>query len=450
MNLLDRKSPLILLVGDIFFFLLSLWITLFLRSFSFPSGALFSAHLVPFGLLFVVWVVVFYIAGLYERHTLLLTSTLPGVLFNTLVANSIIAVLFFYFIPLFGIAPKTILFIYLIVSFIIILLWRTYGYFLLGTKEAEKAIIIGSGEEMKELVDEVNGNPLYNLRFVDSIDLNRTNAGIWDEIVSRIYADNISLIAIDLTHEKVEPVLPHLYNLIFSKVRFIDMHKIYEDIFNRVPLSLLRYNWFLENISTSPRAAYDALKRIMDILLSFLLAIGSLVLYPFVYVAIKLDDKGPLFSHQKRVGQNNKIVEIIKFRTMTIADDQGKWTNDKTPENKVTRVGKFLRNSRIDELPQLWNVLRGDISLIGPRPEFPDPVKHYTAQIPYYNVRHIIKPGLSGWAQIYGEHPHHEADVSMTKNKLSYDLYYIKNRSLLLDLKIALRTIKTLLSRAGV
>jgi lipopolysaccharide/colanic/teichoic acid biosynthesis glycosyltransferase len=118
--------------------------------------------------------------------------------------------------------------------------------------------------------------------------------------------------------------------------------------------------------------------------------------------------------------------------------------------NVVTKIGSFLRKSRIDELPQLWNVFRGDLSLIGPRPELPEIAKVYEKEIPYYNVRHLIHPGLSGWAQIYHEnHPHHNADINETKNKLSYDLYYIKNRSLILDVKIAMRTIMTFLSRSG-
>jgi lipopolysaccharide/colanic/teichoic acid biosynthesis glycosyltransferase len=133
---------------------------------------------------------------------------------------------------------------------------------------------------------------------------------------------------------------------------------------------------------------------------------------------------------------------------MSIANDDGKWGNGQ--KNVITRIGKFLRKSRIDELPQLWNVVRGDISLVGPRPEFPEPVALYTKEIPYYNLRHIVKPGLSGWAQIYHQkHPHHGIDTEETGNKLSYDLYYIKNRSFLLDLKIALRTMKVLLSFAG-
>ena len=450
MHSLGKKESLLLLGGDIIFFLLSLWISLALRGLSFPSAELFRTHLVPFGLLFVVWVIGFYIAGLYDKHTITLQSRLPSILFNTQVANSIIAVLFFYLIPFFGIAPKTLLFIDLIISFFIILSWRMYGYFLIGRRDPEKAILIGSGDEIKELYEEVNANPLHNLHFVTSVDLSRAdNPGFWGEIIERVYAEDISLIVLDLTSQKVEPVLPYLYNLIFSKVRFVDMHKIYEDIFDRVPLSLLTYNWFLENISTHPRVAYDALKRVMDIVISLPFALVSLIVYPFVYIAIKLDDGGPIFIAQERVGKNNKLIHILKFRTMT-GNDNGQYGKEGTTSLRATRVGAFLRTSRIDELPQLWSVLKGDQSLIGPRPELPQLVKLYEKEIPYYNVRYIIKPGLSGWAQIYQEnHPHHGQAVNETKEKLSYDLYYIKNRSLWVDIKIALKTIKTLLSRVG-
>jgi exopolysaccharide biosynthesis polyprenyl glycosylphosphotransferase len=445
---LRRKEPLVLLAGDVLFFLVSLWISLLIRNFELPTQEHFILHLEPFSILFIAWVVVYYIAGLYEKHTVILKSNLPNILATTQLVNSGIAVIFFYFIPYFGLTPKTILFIYLFVSFALILYWRTYGYFSLGRKRAEHAILIGSGEEMKDLLNEVNGNPIYNLRFVSSIDLNRTDKhGFWDEIKGEVYSEDVSVIAIDLNHENVEPVLPYLYNLIFSNKNFIDMHKIYEDIFDRVPLSLLRYNWFLENISTTPRTAYDTLKRMMDVALSFVLFAISLIAYPFVYLAIQLDDGGPLFITQERVGENNQIVKIFKFRSMS-RNDQGVYGSG--VENKITKVGAFLRKSRIDELPQLWNVLKGDLSLIGPRPELPDLVRRYSEEIPYYNVRHLIKPGLSGWAQIYHEaHPHHAVDTRETKTKLSYDLYYIKNRSFLLDLKIALRTLKTLVSISG-
>lgn len=449
MSLSKRKDPLLLLAGDVLCFVAALWLALLLRSGEAPSQALFLTHAAPFSFLFLAWVTVFYIAGLYEKHTTILRSQLPGLLAAAQLVNAAVAVIFFYFIPYFLITPKTILFICLLVSSALILFWRMYGYFALGRREPTSAILIGAGSEMKELLAEVNGNAIYNLRFVSSVDLDRADAeGFWRETVSRAYSEGVSLIAIDLAHKSVEPVLPHLYNLIFSNINFIDMHKVYEDIFDRVPLSLLKYNWFLENISTNPRTAYDGLKRVMDFGIALVLGTLSLVVYPFVLLAVKLDDGGPLFISQERVGEGNQVVKILKFRTMT-HDDKGEYGTDTKP-NAVTRVGSFLRKSRIDELPQLWNVVRGDLSLIGPRPELPHLVKHYTEEIPYYNVRHLIKPGLSGWAQIYHDtHPHHEVATEETKRKLSYDLYYIKNRSLFLDLKVALRTLKTLASFAG-
>lgn len=449
MSLLNRKEPLVLFLGDLGSFVGALWLSLWIRNLEVPSADLFLTHLLPFGLLFILWILVFYIAGLYEKHTVILKSKLPSILANTQIANSILAVIFFYFIPFFGITPKTILFIYLLVSFVLILSWRIYGYFLIGQGRPTNAILIGSGEEMKELLEEVNNNSIYNIKFLSSVDLSRADEkGFWDEIISHIYSEDVSVIAIDLANKNVEPVLPHLYNLIFSKISFIDMHKIYEDIFDRVPLSLLNHNWFLENISTRPRGGYDALKRLMDIVISITLLFIPMLLYPFIFVAMKLEDGGPIFTQQDRIGHNNHMIRILKFRTM-LFNDNGDWRN-KGLVNRVTRVGNFLRKTRLDEFPQLWNVLKGDISLIGPRPEFPDAVKHYANEISYYNVRHLIKPGLSGWAQIHQDnHPHHGFDSFETANKLSYDLYYIKNRSFLLEIKIALRTLETLVSIAG-
>lgn len=438
-----------LLFGDIVFLLVALWLTLLVRHGRPPAFELFREHLVPFGILFLVWVLVFYIAGLYEKHTTILKSRLPSILVSAQLANAGLAVVFFYFIPFFGITPKTVLFIYLFISSLLILFWRAYLYLVISKGRPLNAVIIGSGSEMKELLQEVNNNPIYNMRFISSIDLDRADTEvIWDEVVDRIYAEDVSVVAIDLSNEKVEPVLPHLYNLIFSKVSFIDMNKIYEDIFDRVPLSLLKYNWFLENISTEPRGVYDTLKRVMDICLSFVLLILSLPVLIITALAVKLGDGGSVFITQERVGQGGKVIRIHKFRSMEKNDlSLGSASHS---ENKVTKVGALLRKTRIDELPQLWSVLKGSLSLIGPRPELPAGVANYVEKIPYYNVRHLIKPGLSGWAQIYHEaHPHHSLDARETKNKLSYDLYYIKNRSFLLDIKIALRTLKILASIAG-
>ena len=445
---INRREALILFIGDVAFFYVSLWVTLLVRYLRVPEDALLVDHVNAFSLLFIAWVVVFFIAGLYEKHTLILRSKIPGLVFGAQVLNSAIAVLFFYLIPYFGITPKTNLFIYLVVSFGLIIFWRLRLFPPIGAQKKQHGILIGSGEEMHELMREVNGNPRYNLEFVSSIDLEKMESvDFQEEIVNRIYSEGITTVVIDTHSEKVEPILPSLYNLIFSKVRFVDMHRVYEDIFDRIPLSLVQYSWFLENVSASTKFTYDFIKRAMDIAVSLILGIVSLLLYPFVALAIRLEDDGPIFIHQRRIGKSNTPISLTKFRTMAF-DDGG--VESLGVKNYVTKIGKFLRKTRIDELPQLWNVLFGTISLIGPRPELPELVKVYGEQISYYNIRHLIKPGLSGWAQIYHEaHPHHHTDVEETCVKLSYDLYYIKNRSFLLDLKITLKTIKTLLQRTG-
>ncbi len=448
MTLSSRREALLLFLGDIVIFALSLWFVLLLRYQGTPDRSLFFVHIQPFSILFGVWVIVFFTAGLYERHTTLFRRRLPSVVFTAQGINAVIAVMFFYFIPFFGIAPKTNLFLYLVVSFPLVLAWRTIAPSLWSAGKKEQAILVGSGEEMRELRDEVNGNNQYRFKFLSTIDLDKTEGLDFNEdIAKRVYTEEVSLIAVDLRNKKVGPMLPHLYNLIYSNVRFVDANRLYEDIFNRIPISLLEYNWFLENISNAPHAAYDIAKRMMDLFVGGILFVVSLVLYPFVALAIKIQDGGPVFIFQERIGQNNVPMRLIKFRSMT-TDDAGTYGPGNT--NRVTRVGAFLRTSRIDELPQLWNVFRGDLSLIGPRPELPSLVKQYEAHIPYYNIRHLIKPGLSGWAQLYHEnHPHHGVAVDETKEKLSYDLFYIKNRSLVLDLVIAMKTVKTLLMRVG-
>ncbi len=447
MTAIRKKEAILLFLGDIFFFSLALWVMLFLRYKEIPEAQLFYDHLLPFSFLFIIWIIVFFIAGLYEKHTLILRKKIPVVILNAQIINSALAVLFFYLIPYFGITPKTNLFIYLIISFGLILLWRIYGESFFQVSYKQNAILVGSGKEMKELLQEVNDNSRYDLHFISSIDLDQTDSlDFKEDILNRVYSENVQVIAADFRNDKVGPILPNLYNLVFSNVRFIDMYKIYEDIFDRIPLSLIKHSWFLENISTAKSITYDTVKRAMDIMISVPFGLISLVFYPFIMLAILLDDRGPFFIMQERVGKNAKLIKTYKFRTMS----RNEIDLSKGGENKITRVGSFLRKSRLDELPQIFSVIYGSMSLIGPRPELPSGVKHYEQEIPYYNVRHLIKPGLSGWAQIYQEnHPHHGLAIDATKEKLSYDLFYLKNRSFILDMTIVLKTIKKLISRSG-
>ncbi len=418
---------------------------LFLRFGHAPSEELFFAHLSAFSLIFVSSILIFFIAGLYEKHTVILRSRLPHTILRAQIISSILAVIMFYFVPYFGISPKTNLFIYLIISFLLIVLWRLYiSSFFIMTK-SEPALLISSGKEMYELADEVNKNGNYGLHFVSTMNLEeRTSEDIELKIREAVEKHAVSIIVVDLEHDKIRPILPFLYDLIFSNVRFVAMYKVYEDVFKRIPFSVLQYNWFLENISTSPKLMYDSIKRMVDIFLSFFGVIFTFFISIFVFIVIRLDDGGPIFITQSRVGRGGKLMKILKFRSMKV-NDGGVWPTE--DDERITRAGKFLRKSRIDELPQFWNVLRGDVSLIGPRPDIIDLGKELSEKIPYYTVRNVIQPGLSGWAQISQEFPPH--NLEETKVRLAYDLYYVKNRSIVLDVRIIFKTIRTLLSRSG-
>ncbi len=448
MLIFNKKEPAVLALGDILSLLFALGLMLAIRYGSILDQSIIYSHLAPFSILFVVWLAVFFIAGLYEGHTLIFQSRLPKILVKASIINCFLAVIFFYFIPYFGIAPKANLFIVLIFSSIFIVAWRTYGYRFIYAKKKQNAIIIGTGRELEELVIEINQNERYAMRFASVIDTEKLSGEeFYRDIIAQIAKNNVTLVVLDLHSKKLDTLMPHLYGLIFKNIQFVDIYRLYEDIFYRIPLSLVTYGWFLRNISISLLVGYDFLKRVMDCVFSFTLGTLSLVLYPFIMIAIKMDDGGPIYIFQERVGVNGRIIKTVKFRTMT-RDDAGIASNQKT--NRYTRIGPFLRKTRLDELPQFWNVFMGDMSLIGPRPELPSLVAVYNREVPYYNTRHLIKPGLSGWAQLYHDnHPHNNADVEETKVKLSYDLYYIKNRSIFLDVKIALKTIKTLLSQSG-
>ncbi len=452
MKIVNRKEPWLLLSGDVLVFIFSLWLSLFFRFGKWPVQSVFLNLLWPFSILFVIWCLIFFIAGLYEKHTTVFKSHLPIRVLYTQLFNSFLAVVFFYFVPYFGVTPKIILFIYIIVSLILISAWRIYGQKVFGLKVREPAMILGRGPELSLLIQEVNDNPRYGLNFVSSFDLDRfAEVDFEQEVTGKIISAGITVVVIDLQNDRLKKSLSYFYDLLFSRVRFVDINNLYEDIFDRVPLSLLGYDWFLNNVSLSQSVTYDTFKRTMDVIFSFVFGLLSLILYPFICLAIKLEDHGPIFIVQDRIGKNNKLIRIIKFRTMSFNDNESlDKTHDPRGINKITKVGGFLRKSRLDEIPQLWNVWKGDLSLIGPRPELPALAKVYEGEVSYYNVRHLIPPGLSGWAQLYHEnHPHQGVNTEETKNKLSYDLYYIKNRSLFLDLKISLKTIKALLSRTG-
>jgi lipopolysaccharide/colanic/teichoic acid biosynthesis glycosyltransferase len=366
------------------------------------------------------------------------------------VVNILIGVTFFYLAPV-AIAPKANLVIFFVISTLALLIWRMVMFPVVSSTRKQNAIVIGRGEDIEDLYKEMNENQRYGLIFKERVIPGVTTDETVKLINGAVKRTNTSVIVADFHDRVVESAMPFLYSMVFSGIQIIDASKMYETIFDRIPLSMVGERWLVENSGTSlgNRRIYDSLKRVIDIVLSFVGGIFSLLFYPFVYIAIKIEDHGPIFITQERVGKNGKPVRIIKFRSMS-GNDEGKYGKEGTTTNVVTRVGKVLRNSRIDELPQFWSVLKGEMSLVGPRSELPALTDIYEKDIPYYNARHLVKPGLSGWAQIYHEnHPHHSIDTEDTRDKLSYDLYYIKNRSLALDAKIVMRTIQILMKRVG-
>jgi len=448
----------VLILGDISVFILSLWVTLLVRYLSLPSWEMFSDHLGPFLILSTVWIFIFYIAGLYDKHTVFLKSLLFSRILNAQVANGLIATIIFLIVP-FGIAPKTNLVIYFLLSVIFMTWWRMSLYNRIETKTKHRALLLADGPEAIELVDEINNNDRYNYYFVRIID-EKTAAGTEDfqnKLLSLIEKEKIQIIVANPNGQYITAVLPKIFDLAFLRFKFtfLDFYKVYEDTFDRVPLSALRYEWFITHVSQSKSIVYDFTKRVIDIGGSLILGLILIMMLPFIYLALRLEGKGELFISQERIGQFNKPVTVYKIRTMTEnRSASATWTAEDAKEgNVVTKVGAVLRKLSIDELPQVWTILKGEMSLIGPRNDIKGLGERLAAEIPYYNIRNFVKPGVTGWAQThqyYSGNNISPQSLDESKIRLAYDLYYVKNRSLLIDVDVALRTFKTLLSRFGV
>jgi sugar transferase (PEP-CTERM system associated) len=245
-----------------------------------------------------------------------------------------------------------------------------------------------------------------------------------------------------------DATLSELMRARLSGVRIYDLTDFYESFLFKLPVLNLRDGWLIlaHGFDLLHHTIELRAKRVLDVVLSFALMLVLLPLMLVTAITIKLDSKGPVLYRQMRIGLNGMTFRLYKFRTM--AEDAEKsgarWAEENDP--RITRVGRFLRATRIDELPQLWNVLLGEMSFIGPRPERPDFNRELEAAIPYYDLRHLVKPGITGWAQVlypYG------ASVEDAREKLQYDLYYIKNYSVMLDLVILIRTLRVVLVGRG-
>ncbi len=402
----DRRETAILLIGDFLILVASLWAALLVRNLAVPPPGFFLTNFFPFLPVFMLAIIVFYIAGLYEKQTRPIRSVMGIRIFGAQAATVAIAAILFFVLPL-DIAPKTILVLYLIISVVAESVWRFYR---MNREIAEgkrtPIMLVGSGPAALELYDEVNGNNKYLIRFVGRVDRKSVSA---DAVLEMEFAP------------------------------------LYEEVFDRVPLEQLDAAQLFESLPKH-RIIYDRAKRFFAVVLA---VIGAMIATPFIVVAAILLEVngGTPFITNERIGKGDRIFRIIKLRSM-LFNDHGNPKLQK--KNRVTALGRLLRKTRIDELPQLWNVFVGDLSFIGPRPELPSIAEVYEREVPQYRMRHLIAPGLSGWAQIHDyDAPRGGADVARTMRKVSYDLYYLKHRSFGLDLAIAIKTLRTLLSLSG-
>jgi lipopolysaccharide/colanic/teichoic acid biosynthesis glycosyltransferase len=235
-----------------------------------------------------------------------------------------------------------------------------------------------------------------------------------------------------------------LYELRNQGVRVINHKRFYEEVNSSVYLPTLNELWFLENVVYKDNGFYKLIKRLIDIFFGLIGFVVFVITYPFIAVIIKLNSKGPVFFKQPRVGQHGKPFDLMKYRTMKSGSATNIWTTD--GDVRIAGfVGKMLRKLRLDELPQSINILKGEMSLVGPRPEQVHIVENLKQQIPFYNERHSAKPGLTGWAQLFV----YAGTVEESKRKLEYDLYYIKHRSLWFDFEIILKTVNSVLTGSG-
>jgi sugar transferase (PEP-CTERM system associated) len=348
---------------------------------------------------------------------------------------------------------------------IVLILWRALFLALNGLSQfAERTIIFGDEPFASRLMHELESRPEVGLRVVGRVLVSgnggyqlscerRGESGTFnDSITDREFSlavsqQRVSRILVALDDRRGRLPVDLLLSMKSHGVLIQDGLELYEQVTGKIPIESLRLGTLLFSSGFHISRFLEIYKRLASIVFAVVGLLLGLPLLPFIALAIKLTSPGRLFYHQKRVGKDDTIFYCHKFRTMRAdaeADTGPTWAGDEDP--RITKVGHFLRTTRLDEIPQLWNVLKGDMSLIGPRPERPEFIEWLQKEIPYYNLRHAVRPGITGWAQVrykYG------STVEDAKEKLRYDLFYIKNMSPGLDALIFFGTVKTILLGRG-
>ncbi len=317
---------------------------------------------------------------------------------------------------------------------------------IMGVVEKERVVFVGENDYTEDLLESVKKDGQYV--FVTS--LNNTDMKVLGKEILELYNTKKFDVLVDFTDKLLRDpkITEKLLQYKLEGLQYYNYLEFYETYENKLPISHLSPKWFLENTGFEIYHNNFNLKakRLLDLLFALLIGIFAAPVIVLAAIIVKLESKGPIFFIQERIGEGNKKFNIVKFRSMTTdAEKDGpQWASKN--DNRVTKFGKIMRATRIDELPQLWNVLRGEMSFVGPRPEREYFIQQLEKEIPYYNLRHTVKPGLTGWAQVmypYG------ASVEDAYRKLQYDLYYIKHHSIPFDVKVLLKTVTIVIFGKG-
>ena len=314
----------------------------------------------------------------------------------------------------------------------------------------ERVYVLGTGERALRLVQGLRQNPEIGVEIVSwtgKLEGAVTRDSVAVHLLDVVRTQKVHRVIVAMPDRRGTIPMQELLDLRMQGVKIEEAASWLERISGKIEVENLYPSWLVFGEGFRRSTPFQLVRRVISIVISLVGLILALPLFPLIVLAIRLDSKGPVFYTQTRVGKGGRLFNVVKFRTMrndAEALSGPQWAGNNDP--RVTRVGKFLRYSRLDEIPQLWCVLKGDMAFVGPRPERPEFVEWLSREIPYYGVRNMVRPGLTGWAQVkykYG------STVEDAREKLQYDLFYMKNASIGLDLLIMFQTIKTVLLSRG-
>ena len=429
-----ERSKFILFFGDVFLLYFSLFLTLLVEYRGIPIFPALGDFFLYSSLLFLIWLFLLFIFDFYSFKLKTGSFNFYRYFFIFLFLSIFSGILYFYLQPELVISPKTILFLQVFLFGIFFLIWRfLFDFAFKKSVNKEKIIFLGSGSELEEVINYLNkfSSRYKVVGLYDKIeDLDKIEKIIEKEKANKIIiSDSFNIKQCDL--EDIFSFFPGL--------KIEGFNDFYEINIQKIPFSSFKDLSCFESFSNQEEKAYIILKKSFDIFFSFIGVLILFVFYPFIAFAIKIDSPGPVFFVQKRIGKGRKIFRSYKFRSMVSSKEENVKVWREKDQKEITKVGKFLRLTHIDELPQLLNILKGDISFVGPRQEWQKLGEKFEKEVPFYFLRYKVNPGLTGWAQI---NIPPSISIEQAREKFQYDLYYIKHKSFLFDMVIFLKSLR--------